>query len=272
MIDFFNFTMLTESLKLMVVQFGLKLILALLTLVIGFKVANFIENRLEKTKSWMKVDDTLQLFLGSAIRIGLKALVIISAILIAGVPMATFVTILGAAGLAIGLALQGSLSNLAGGVLIIALRPFHVGDYIDGAGFSGTVTEIGLFYTQMKTVDNKAIVIPNSKISSDAVVNYGYYPTRRLDIDFGVDYGSDIEHVKRTILDVINNHPMVLKDPEPFVRLGTHADSALVFKTRVWVNTADYWSLNFDLQEQVKEALDANGIEIPYPHVVVQQK
>ncbi|MBM7563039.1 mechanosensitive ion channel family protein [Fusibacter tunisiensis] len=272
MFDFIGGEVFSATFRVIVMQFGLKLILALLTLVIGFKLANFIEGRLEKTKSWMKVDDTLQIFLGSVVQIGFKALVVITAILIAGVPMATFVTILGAAGLAIGLALQGSLSNLAGGVLIIALRPFKVGDYIDGAGFSGTVTEIGLFYTKMKTVDNRAIVIPNSSISGDSIVNYGFYSTRRLDLDFGVDYGSNIEHVKNTILEVINAHPLVIKDPEPFVRLGTHADSALIFKTRVWVSTADYWTLNFDLQEQVKEALDSNGIDIPYPHMVIQQK
>lgn len=261
-----------ETIKIFAIEVGLKFILALLVLFIGFKITSFIEKRMMKAKSWIKIDSTLQLFLHSATRLGLKLLVIITSIMVAGVPMTTFIAILGAAGLAIGLALQGSLSNLASGVLIISLRPFKVGDYVDGAGHSGTITEIGLFYTQMTTIDNRLIIIPNSSISSSSIINYVFYPTRRLDIDFGVDYNSDINQVKTLLMEIILNHPLVLKDPEPFVRLGTHGDSALVFKTRTWVNTSDYWTVNFDLQEQVKEAFDANGIEIPYPHMVIQTK
>ncbi len=261
-----------ETVKTLALEIGLKFLMALLVLIVGFRITRFIENRMLKAKSWIKIDSTLQLFVSSATRMGLKLLVVITAIMVAGVPMTTFVAVLGAAGLAIGLALQGSLSNMAGGVLIISLRPFKVGDYIDGAGHSGTITEIGLFYTHMTTVDNRVIIIPNSTMASSSIINYVFYPTRRLDLDFGVDYNSDIETVKTILMDTIVKHPLVLKDPEPFVRLGAHADSALVFKTRTWVNTSDYWSLNFDLQEQVKEAFDANGIEIPYPHMVIQSK
>lgn len=261
-----------ETIKTLALEIGLKFLMALIVMIIGFKIVSFIEKRMLKAKSWVKIDSTLQLFVRSATRMGLKLLVLITAIMVAGVPMTTFVALLGAAGLAIGLALQGSLSNLAGGVLIIGLRPFKVGDYIDGAGHSGTITEIGLFYTHMTTVDNRVIIIPNATIANSSIINYVFYPTRRLDLDFGVDYNSDINKVKGILMDTIMKHPLVLKDPEPFVRLGKHADSALIFKTRIWVNTSDYWSLNFDLQEQVKEAFDANGIEIPYPHMVIQSK
>lgn len=261
-----------ETVKTLALEIGLKFLMALLVMIVGLRIVSFIEKRMMIAKSWIKVDSTLQLFVRSATRMGLKLLVIITAIMVAGVPMTTFVALLGAAGLAIGLALQGSLSNLAGGVLIISLRPFKVGDYIDGAGHSGTITEIGLFYTHMTTVDNRVIIIPNATIANSSVTNYVFYPTRRLDLEFGVDYSSDINKVKAVLMDTIMKHPLVLKDPEPFVRLAAHSDSSLVFKTRIWVNTPDYWSLNFDLQEQVKLAFDANDIEIPYPHMVIQSK
>ncbi|MGX8797315.1 mechanosensitive ion channel family protein [Fusibacter sp. JL298sf-3] len=248
------------------------LLVALIVLFIGFKIVKFIEKRVFGKVGFLKVDETLRRFLRTILSVTLRAVVVITAVGIAGVPMATFITLIGTAGVAIGLALQGSLSNLAAGVLIIALRPFKVGDFIDGGGHSGTITDIGLFYTRMTTVDNRAIILPNADLSSSSIVNYGYYDKRRLDMTFGVGYDSDISKVKTTILEVVNKHPMMLNDPEPFVRLSEHGDSALVFTLRVWVKTPDYWALHFDLQEQVKEAFDANGIEIPYPHLVVQNK
>lgn len=251
---------------------AIQLLTAGLVLFIGFKLVNFFEKKVFGKRSLLKLDDTLKNFLHSVMRFALKALIIVLAINVAGVPMTTFIAILGAAGLAVGLALQGSLSNLAAGVLIIALRPFKVGDFVDGAGHSGTVSEIGLFYTRFTTPDNRAIILPNSALSSSSIVNYGYFESRRLDLDFGVDYGSDIAHVKRIILKVIESHPLALMEPEPFVRLSEHADSALIFRVRVWTQTADYWALHFDLKEQVKEAFDREGIEIPYPHVVIENK
>lgn len=250
---------------------GKNLIVAFLILFIGFKIVKFIEKRVFGRVGFVKMDETLRRFLQSVLSFALKALVIVSAIIVAGVPMATFVTIIGAAGLAIGLALQGSLSNLAAGVLIIALRPFKVGDFVDGGGHSGTVTDIGLFYTKFTTPDNRAIILPNAMLSSSSIVNYGYYENRRLDMMFSADYASDIETVKSIIQGVVQRHELILDDPEPFVRLTQHADSALVFTVRVWVKASDYWAVNFDLQEQVKTAFDKNGIEIPYPHMVIKK-
>jgi small conductance mechanosensitive channel len=202
---------------------------------------------------------------------GLKLLVIVTAIYTAGVEMTTFVAVIGAAGLAVGLALQGSLSNLAGGVLIIALRPFKVGDYVEGASQSGTVTEIGLFYTHLTTPDNKAVIIPNSNMANSSLVNYGVFPTRRVDLDFSVSYNSQIKLVKEVIMEVVSKNVMIMKDPEPFIRLARHGASSLDFKLRVWVKSEDYWDVYFTLIEDVKEAFDFAGIEIPYPHLVIQQ-
>lgn len=264
-----------EALKVKLIDasfvLGKNLILALVVLIIGLKLVKFIEKRVFGRVSFSRMDQTLRSFLQSVLSFVLKAVVIVTSVIIAGVPMATFVTVIGAAGLAIGLALQGSLSNLAAGVLIIALRPFKVGDFIDGGGHSGTVTEIGLFYTKFTTPDNRAIILPNAMLSSSSIVNYGYYETRRLDLMFSVDYDSDTVKVKELILEVIHRHELILNDPLPFVRLTQHGDHALIFTVRVWVNSKDYWAVNFDLQEQVKGAFDANGIEIPYPHLVIKK-
>ena len=258
-----------SQLKMMGLSFGIKLITVLAVLIIGFKIVSIIEHRMMKMKSYLKIDPTLQSFLKSFSKMGLKLLVIVTAIYTAGVEMTTFVAVIGAAGIAIGLALQGSLSNLAGGVLIIALRPFKVGDYIEGAGKAGTVTEIGLFYTHLTTPDNIAIIIPNANMANSALVNYGVFPTRRVDLEFSVAYQTSISDVKNVITGVTDQHPLILKDPEPFVRLAKHGASSLDFKVRVWVNASDYWEVYFSLLEEVKEAFDQAGVEIPYPHLAI---
>ncbi|HAS72517.1 MAG TPA: mechanosensitive ion channel protein MscS [Clostridiales bacterium UBA8960] len=260
-----------DELKKIGLEMGTKFIMVLAVLVIGFKIVSFIEHRVMKNRSWIKIDPTLQSFLKSFMKIALKMMVIVTAIYSAGVEMTTFVAVIGAAGLAIGLALQGSLSNLAGGVLIIGLRPFKVGDYVEGAGQAGTVTEIGLFYTHLTTPDNKAVIIPNASIANSSLVNYGVFPTRRVDLDFSVAYHSQIKLVKSVILDVVERNELIMKDPEPFIRLAKHGASSLDFKLRVWVKSTDYWDVYFTLLEEVKDAFDLAGIEIPYPHVVVQQ-
>lgn len=258
-----------SQLKIIGLSFGIKLITVLAVLIIGFKIVSIIEHRMTKMKSYLKIDPTLQSFLKSFSKMGLKLLVIVTAIYTAGVEMTTFVAVIGAAGIAIGLALQGSLSNLAGGVLIIALRPFKVGDYIEGAGKAGSVTEIGLFYTHLTTPDNIAIIIPNANMANSALVNYGVFPTRRVDLEFSVAYQTSITVVKNVITEVTNQHPLILKEPEPFVRLANHGASSLDFKVRVWVQASDYWEVYFSLLEQVKEAFDHASIEIPYPHLSI---
>ena len=193
----------------------------------------------------------------------------VSAALIIGIPSASFIALLGTAGVAIGLALQGAFSNFAGGVMILIFRPFKVGDYIDASGLSGTVNDISIFYTVLKTPDNKHITIPNGTLMNSSVTNYSAEETRRLDIDFSVSYDSDIEKVKSLILEKANSHSAVLQDPVPFCRLTSQSDSALVFTLRVWCNSGDYWDAKFDLNESIKKAFDENGIVIPYQQLDV---
>lgn len=252
-------------------QKGQEILFGLIILFVGFKLVNYLEKRFSKSKSIIKIDPTLQSFSRSAIRMGLKAMIVISAITAMGVEMSTFVAIIGAAGIAVGLALQGSLSNLAGGVLIITLRPFKVGDFVEVSGHSGVVTNIGLFYSYLTTFDNKAVIIPNSDLANGSMINYTTFPTRRVDITFGVGYGSDIEKVKSTIRKVIDSNEMIFQDPAPFVRLNNHGASSLDFRVRVWTNTTDYWEVYHTLLEEVKKAFDKEGIEIPFPQVVVHK-
>ncbi len=263
---------LLNNIKLIGIEFGLKIIMVLVVLIIGFKLVNFIEKRVVRNKLWVKMDPTLQSFLRSFFKFGLKMMVVVTAIYTAGVEMTSFVAIIGAAGLAVGLALQGSLSNLAGGVLIIALRPYKVGDYIEGVGQAGTVTDIGLFYTHLTTPDNRAIIIPNANIANSSLVNYGVFPTRRVDLEIAVSYQTQIKHFKSVIKEVVANNPLVLKEPEAFIRLAKHGSSSLNFYVRVWVNSVDYWEVYHTLMEDIKEALDKAGIEIPYPQLVLKQE
>lgn len=248
---------------------GIKLIIALLVLVIGLKISKIITNKFIKSKSMRKVDPSVQSFISNVILIALDALVVVSAALIIGIPAASFIALLGTAGVAIGLALQGAFSNFAGGIMILIFRPFKVGDYIDYSGLSGTVLDISIFYTVLCTIDNKHITIPNGTLMNSSVINYSAEKTRRLDIDFNVSYDSDIEKVKSIILDKTNAHSAALQDPAPFCRLTNQGESALTFTLRVWCDSADYWQLKFDLLEGIRKDFDKNGISIPFPQLDV---
>jgi len=214
-------------------------------------------------------DITLVKFVNSFVKIALKILLLVTIVIILGVPSTSFIAILGAAGLAVGLALQGSLSNFAGGVLILIFRPFNIGDYIEAGGFGGTVQAIQILYTVLLTPDNKRIVIPNGNLSNNSVINYSTEEIRRVDLKFGVSYDSDITKVKEVINQICENHELVLKEPEPFIRVISHGDSSVDFVVRPWVEKEDYWTVFYDMQEMVKEEFDKNGIEIPYPHMDV---
>lgn len=251
------------------VQAGIKLVLALLVLGIGLKLAKFINKKIVNSKAMQNADVSVRSFLSSLILIVLNCVVVVSAALIIGIPSASFIALLGTAGVAIGLALQGAFSNFAGGIMILIFRPFKVGDYIDASGLAGTVNDISIFYTVLKTPDNKHITIPNGTLMNSSVTNYSAEKTRRLDIDFSVSYDSDIEKVKSLILEKANSHSAVLQDPVPFCRLTSQGDSALVFTLRVWCNSGDYWNAKFDLNESIKKAFDENGIVIPYQQLDV---
>ena len=249
---------------------GLRLVGAILILFVGFKLCKWLLKILQKTKAFAKMDAGVQTFLTSLLNIVLKIMIVLSAVSLLGVPMTNFVALLASAGVAIGASLQGSLSNLAGGIMILIFKPFQVGDYIDTAEGSGTVTEVTILYTILTTPDNRRIVIPHGAISNEAITNYSYHDRRRLDFTLSVSYDADIETVKALLLETAKAHPLVLSEPDaPFCRLAEHGQSSLNFALRVWVKSEDYWQVNFDLKENIKKALDEKGIEIPYPQLEV---
>lgn len=251
---------------------GLKIIFAALVLIVGLKLVALLIKVMKRGKLMNKIDDSAHSFLTSFVSIALKILVFVAAAGILGVPMTSFITMLASAGLAIGLAFQGALSNVAGGLMILLFHPFKVGDFIDTHTDTGTVTEINIFYTVLKTLDNRVITIPNGSISNSTIVNYSTQDTRRVDFTFSVSYSSDIDRVKQILIDTCKAQSEVLADPAPFARLSKHNDSSLDFTVRVWVNSADYWTVFFNITEQVKKNFDAAGIEIPFPQVDVHQR
>lgn len=251
----------------LVASFGLKLIAALVTLLIGSKLIKYSKKWIKKSPKLDKVDMGVRTFLASFLSITLYIILFISIAMILGIPTTSFITALASCGVAIGLALQGALGNLAGGIMILVFKPFKVADYISTASTSGTVTNITIMYTVLTTPDNKVITIPNGTLTNSVIENYSASDTRRVDLTFTTGYDCDINKVKEILLDVINKHEKVLKDPEPFARLTNHGDSALVYTARAWCKAEDYWDVNFDLIESVKKEFDANNISIPYPQM-----
>lgn len=246
------------------VNFVFSAICALVFVLIGFKLSSLFVKLLKKSKTFQKLEDSLESFIASFINISLKLMTVIVAATIVGIDVTAFSAILAAAGVTVGLALQGSLSNLTGGLMILIFHPFRVGDYIDNHTDSGTVREIGIFYTTLDTPDNKRITIPNGLLSNATVVNYSAEATRRVDMEFSVAYSSDIDKVLKVMRTVTEANNKVLQDPAPFVALLRQDASALVFVVRAWVQSADYWSVYFYLCENMKKAFDATEIEIPF--------
>ena len=251
---------------------GVQLLIAILILLIGFKIIKIIENNLRKENKLAKIDKSVKTFLISILSISLKIVLLLVAASIVGIPTTSFITILGSAGIAVGLALQGGLSNLAGGVMILIFKPFKVGDYIETNSVSGTVKAITMFYTILTTPDNKEIHIPNGALTSNTIVNYTANPERRLDLEFNVSYDSDIDKVKKIINEVLDKSEYVIQDKERVVGLLKHADSSLTFAVKLWVDRTNYFNALYELQEKVKKAFDKNKIEIPFPQLDVHQK
>lgn len=248
---------------------GVKLIVAVVVLLIGFKLIDLLGKKFKNTKFYEKLDPTARTFFRSFMTIALKIVLVIAAALIVGVPMASMVAVIGSAGLAIGLALQGSLSNIAGGFIILVFKPFKVGDFITSADATGTVESINIFYTKILTGDNKVVQVPNSVISNQTLTDYSTKDVRRVDLTFSTSYDADLEKVKSVLLGVAEKTDKALGDPEPQARLNEHSASSLNFVLRVWCKTDDYWDVYFDLVEGVKKAFDENGIEIPYQQIDV---
>ncbi|MBO4353600.1 MAG: mechanosensitive ion channel [Clostridia bacterium] len=251
------------------VTYGFRLIASLVVLIIGSKLIKFVVKRVKKSKGLEKMQKTAQVIVVNSLKIFLYAILIVTICSILDIPMASIVGVITSCALAVGLALQGALSNLAGGFMILIFKPFLVDDYIDAGSCAGTVVDIGAFYTTLKTPDNKKVVIPNGALANGVVTNFSRHPTRRVDLKFNVAYSSNIDKVREVILGCANSHDLVLKDPAPVVYLTEQADSALVFSLRAWANNSDYWTVFFELNEAVKRAFDATGIKIPFPQLDV---
>ncbi len=254
-----------KEIEPLVTIYGLKIIGAIVTLIIGVWIAKLLARTLGKVLRKREVDETLIKFAVSLVRIGLITFVIISAAAQLGIQTASFVAVIGAAGLAIGFALQGSLSNFASGVMLIIFKPIKVGNYIEGGGVAGSVESVGIFVTTLITPDNRVIYVPNSNITGNNIVNNSVKDTRRVDMVFGIGYGDDIDKAKSVIQSVIDSDSRVLKDPAPQIVVSELADSSVNFNVRPWVNSADYWGVYFDVTEAIKKKFDAENISIPFP-------
>ena len=246
-------------------QYGLKLLFALLVFFIGKRIARFITNLVIKLMKNNDVDAELIGFFDSLIYWLLFALVCVAALGQLGVQTASFIALIGAAGLAIGLALQGALSNFAAGVLIIILRPLRVNDFVEVAGEAGSIQNIKIFTTELRTGDNKCVIIPNSRVLDSNIVNYSSTGRRRVDLVFGIGYNDNLDHARKVFQDIIQSDERILKDPEPVIAVSELAESSVNFVVRPWVKTEDYWAVNFDITEQVKKRFDEEKISIPFP-------
>lgn len=267
-----NFEQILTNLAQLGISIGGKLIATVLVLVIGLKVASFIVNLIIKSRAFSKIDITAQTFLKSVATIALKAIVFVTAIGVLGVPLTSVVTVVASCGVAVGLALQGGLSNIAGGIMIIILKPFKVGDYIVEGGVEGTVEAIGIFYTTLLTPDNKRVIIPNGGLMNSTVTAVNQLETRRVDFKFSVSYSTDIDMARKVINYVIENTENVITDRGVDIFLSNHGESSIDFSVRVWTQTENYWSVYFSINENVKKAFDKAGIEIPFPQVDVHMK
>jgi small conductance mechanosensitive channel len=249
----------------LVTAYGLKVVAALVILVVGRWVVKFIRNLIKKVMNRQQVDPTITEFVGNLSYYALLTFIVLAALSQLGVQTTSFIAVIGAAGLAVGLALQGSLSNFAAGFLLIIFRPFKVGDFIEAAGTAGTVEAIQIFTTQLLTPDNKTVIIPNAGLTAGNIVNWSSKGTRRVDMTFGIGYGDDIDKARRIITEVIEADPRVLKDPAPTVAVSELADSSVNLVARPWGKVSDYWDIYFDTTEAVKKGFDAEGVSIPFP-------
>lgn len=251
---------------------GVKILISLLIIFVSFKIINLITRKIEKKANAKNADKTIMKTLAYILRIGLKIVVAICIVGYLGIDTSGLTALVASLGVCAGLAVNGALSNLAGGVLIILTRPFKIDDYIAAQGHEGTVVDIHITNTKLKTPDNKIIYLPNGSLANGDIVNYSEMDTRRVDLTFSIGYADDFEKAKEIVKNLCDSHELVLKDPEPFVRVSEHGASSINIKTRVWVNSADYWTVYFDLTEQVKKAFDKEGIEIPFNQLDVHIK
>jgi small conductance mechanosensitive channel len=245
--------------------YGLKVIAAVVVFVVGRWIAKGLTKFAEKVMNKRQIDPTIVSFVTHLTYIALLVFVVLAALGQLGIQTTSFIAVIGAAGLAIGLALQGSLANFAAGFLMLIFRPFKVGDYIEGAGTAGTVEAIQIFTTQLKTPDNKTVIIPNAALTAGNITNYSAKGTRRVDLVFGIGYGDDIDHAKKVIMEVLAKEERILNDPATTIGVVELGDSSVNFAVRPWVKADDYWNVYFNLTENIKKSFDSQGISIPFP-------
>ena len=260
---------LLDQFNNIVYTYGPKLLGALAVLIIGNFVIKLMMNSFSKMMDKRKTDASLKPFLISLVSILLKTMLVISVLGMLGVQMTSFIAILGAAGLAVGLALSGTLQNFAGGVIILLFKPFKVGDYVDAQGHSGFVKEIQIFNTILLELDNKTVIIPNGPLSTGSMVNYSTEPTRRVDFTFGIAYGDSVDKARKILFEIFKEDKRILTDPAYFVGLSEMADSSVNLTARAWVKGEDYWGVFFDINEKTYNSFNAEGISIPFPQMDV---
>ena len=253
----------------LITTYGIKVVGAIVALVLGLWIIKLIIKSIRKALDKGKMDESLKPFITSLISWTLKILLFISVLGMLGIQMTSFIAIIGAAGLAIGMALSGTLQNFAGGVMILLFKPFKVGDFINAQGYSGTVKSIQIFNTILNTPDKQTIIIPNGGLATGSLTNFSTEPQRRVDWTFGIGYGDDVDKAKEVLMKLINGDSRILKDPEPFIAVAELGDSSVNLTTRVWVNSADYWGVFFDMNEKVYKTFAKEGLNIPYPQMDV---
>jgi len=253
----------------LIMEYGSRVLLALLTLAVGWWIINKVSARLGRLVGLRNADLALQGFISTLSNIVLKVLLFVSVASMIGIETTSFVAAIGAAGLAIGLALQGSLANFAGGVLILMFRPFRIGDWIEAQGVAGTVDSIQIFHTVLRTGDNKTVIMPNGSLSNGIITNTNRQPTRKVVFDVGVDYDADLQKARNVLLELAQD-PRVLQDPAPQAVISTLGDSSITVSLRIWTKTADYWDVLFMLNEHARDRLKAEGIDIPFPQRVIR--
>ncbi len=251
------------------IEYGPKLLGAIAVWIIGGMVVRALTKGFSKMLDKRDTDASLKPFLKSLVGTLLKVMLVIAVLGMLGIEMTSFIAVLGAAGLAVGMALSGTLQNFAGGVMILIFKPFQVGDFIDAQGYTGTVSEIQIFNTILKTLDNRTIIIPNGGLSTSAMVNFSTEEKRRVDWTFGIGYGDDVDKAKAVIKELADADSRILKDPEVFIAVSELADSSVNFAVRAWVNAADYWDVFFTMNEKIYKTFDQKGLNIPYPQMDV---
>ncbi len=256
---------------------GIKVVISIVIMIVSFSIINWLSKKIakradKKVESNKKIDKTIYRTLSYVAKVGLKVLVVIALIGYVGIDTSAITALIASLGVGVGLAINGTLSNLAGGILILITRPFKDDDYIDACGYSGTVEDIRICHTKLRTTDNKVIYLPNGKLSTSEIVNYSEKDLRRVDLTFSISYSDDFEKAKKVIEEVWNQNELILKDPAPSVRVSAQSASSIDLTAKVWCKNDDYWTVNFDMLEQVKTAFDQNGIQIPFNQLDVHIK